>query len=346
MAPYCAIGAFVQHPLGGELAPDPSQWARPRADGISVSANAALLSSRNPSPRTTPYRSPGWQNVPLLAPHGFVVSMQNGLNEEEIAQAIGAERTLGCLVQYGVYYIGPGHIEFGSEHEIYFGELDGQITPRLKTIAEVMSPVMPSTPTDNIWGWKWTKLAFGSLNFAGALLDVPLYQALQRMAFRPTFGAVVTEAVRVAYSLGHSRLPTYGTFRPGPFADGYGAEADDVFETLAVPEVGTIQRFTEDRGRATIFLPCDPVPQPIGRVSATVIPPAELATIVHRGPHTDIDRTYGALAAYVAQHELAIDGPIREYYLVGPSETRDDALWRTEVGWPIFQTRQTRQLRN
>ena len=92
--------------------------------------------------------------------------------------------------------MGPGHIELGNEHELYFGELDGQITPRLKTIAEVMSPVMPSTPTDNIWGWKWTKLAFGSLNFAGAMLDVPLYEALQRTAFRPTFGAVVTEAIR------------------------------------------------------------------------------------------------------------------------------------------------------
>jgi DNA-binding transcriptional MerR regulator len=100
--------------------------------------------------------------------------------------------------------------------------------------------------------------------------------------------------------------------------------------------------FTEDRGRATVFLPCDPVPEPIGRVSATVIPPAELATIVHPGPHTDIDRTYGVLAAYVTRHELAVDGPIREYYLVGPAETRDESLWRTEVGWPIFQARHPR----
>jgi effector-binding domain-containing protein len=72
-----------------------------------------------------------------------------------------------------------------------------------------------------------------------------------------------------------------------------------------------------------------------------VIPPAELATIVHSGPHTDIDRTYGVLAAYVTQHALAVDGPIREYYLIGPSEIRDDSLRRTEIGWPIFQTRQT-----
>jgi DNA-binding transcriptional MerR regulator len=97
--------------------------------------------------------------------------------------------------------------------------------------------------------------------------------------------------------------------------------------------------FTEDRGRATIFLPCDPLPQPVGRVSTTVIPPAELATIVHLGSSTQVDRTYGALADYVTRHALAVDGPIREYYLVGPSDTPDESLWQTEVGWPIFQTR-------
>lgn len=101
--------------------------------------------------------------------------------------------------------------------------------------------------------------------------------------------------------------------------------------------------FTDDRGRAAIFLPCHPPPRQVGRVRITVIPPAELATIVHLGPHTEIDRTYGTLAAYVTRHALAVDGPIREYYLVGPSETPDEALWRTEVGWPIFETRPHRR---
>jgi effector-binding domain-containing protein len=70
-----------------------------------------------------------------------------------------------------------------------------------------------------------------------------------------------------------------------------------------------------------------------------VIPPAELATIVHLGSSTEVDRTYGALADYVTQHALAVDRPIREYYLVGPFYTPDESLWQTEVGWPIFQTR-------
>jgi DNA-binding transcriptional MerR regulator len=95
----------------------------------------------------------------------------------------------------------------------------------------------------------------------------------------------------------------------------------------------------EGEGRVTIFLPSDPLPQPVGRVSTAIIPPAELAVTVHLGSNTEVDRTYGALAAYVTKHALAVDGPIREYYLVGPSDTPDESLWQTEVGWPIFQTR-------
>ena len=52
----------------------------------------------------------------------------------------------------------------------------------------------------------------------------------------------------------------------------------------------------------------------------------------------DVDRAYGSLAAYVAERALGIDGPIREIYLVGASETDDTSRWRTEIGWPVFQT--------
>ena len=48
--------------------------------------------------------------------------------------------------------------------------------------------------------------------------------------------------------------------------------------------------------------------------------------------------SYGALAAYVTDHALGVEGPIREFYLVGPHETADEDQWRTEIGWPIFRT--------
>jgi effector-binding domain-containing protein len=97
--------------------------------------------------------------------------------------------------------------------------------------------------------------------------------------------------------------------------------------------------FAQERGEATIFVPCAQEVRPMGRVAPLIIPPVELATIVHPGPHAGIDRAYGALGAYVTQHAMGIDGPIREYYLVGPTDTDDVSTWRTEVGWPIFHTR-------
>jgi hypothetical protein len=46
----------------------------------------------------------------------------------------------------------------------------------------------------------------------------------------------------------------------------------------------------------------------------------------------------GSLAAYVTDHAFAVEGPIREYYLVGPHETSEIGEWRTEIGWPIIDT--------
>jgi DNA-binding transcriptional MerR regulator len=101
--------------------------------------------------------------------------------------------------------------------------------------------------------------------------------------------------------------------------------------------------FSAERGEATIFVPTVTEVQRLGRVTPVVVPAAELAVIVHPGSHTDVDRAYGALGAYVASHALQVDGPIREYYLVGRRDTPDESAWRTEIGWPIFSTGATAQ---
>ena len=99
--------------------------------------------------------------------------------------------------------------------------------------------------------------------------------------------------------------------------------------------------FTHERGEATVFVPCADEVRATGRVSALVVPEVELAVTTHLGPHGgEIDRAYGALGAYVAEHALAVEGPIREYYVVGPHETTDEDRWRTDIGWPIFDTSQ------
>ena len=95
--------------------------------------------------------------------------------------------------------------------------------------------------------------------------------------------------------------------------------------------------FTDDRGSAVVYVPVANPPA-TGRVRPFTVPAAELAITVHHGPHDDIDVSYGQLGTYVTEHALGVEGPIREYYVIGPNETHDESRWRTEIGWPIFHT--------
>jgi DNA-binding transcriptional MerR regulator len=95
--------------------------------------------------------------------------------------------------------------------------------------------------------------------------------------------------------------------------------------------------FSDERGTMVVYIPVARPPRS-GAVESFVIPAAELTTTTHAGPHDDIDVTYGALGTYVNQHALEVAGPVREIYHLGPRDTTDSSLWRTEIGWPTFQT--------
>jgi DNA-binding transcriptional MerR regulator len=134
-------------------------------------------------------------------------------------------------------------------------------------------------------------------------------------------------------------LPEAGAWYQGALGELRGTMAAHGMAAAGSPGgVYANELFTEERGLATLFVPAhDPVRR-TGRVKPAVIPAVELAVIVHPGRHDDIDLSYGALAGYVTEHALAVDGPIREYYLVGSHDAADAAQWRTEIGWPIFST--------
>jgi DNA-binding transcriptional MerR regulator len=118
--------------------------------------------------------------------------------------------------------------------------------------------------------------------------------------------------------------------------------AQGIEQTSTAGGVFSNELFTDERGAATVFVPCLDDVRPLGRVTPLVVPAVELAVIVHAGPPSGVDRAYGALGAYVTEHALAVDGPLREYFLVDAHDTADTAEWRTEIGWPIFATGSSR----
>jgi DNA-binding transcriptional MerR regulator len=96
--------------------------------------------------------------------------------------------------------------------------------------------------------------------------------------------------------------------------------------------------FQHGRGEATVFIPTEGAARAIGRVEPLLIPPAELAIMLHRGSLGDADLTYGELGAHAMRHEISVEGPLREYYLIGFLDANDPDQWETEIGWPIFRS--------
>ncbi len=100
-----------------------------------------------------------------LAPDGFCVSLQNGINEERMAGVIGWGKTIGCIAStIAVELTKPGHIRRnvklgGERHTIFrLGEVHGRVTARAREIADMLACVDSSKATDNLWGERWSKL--------------------------------------------------------------------------------------------------------------------------------------------------------------------------------------------
>lgn len=115
-------------------------------------------------------------------------------------------------------------------------------------------------------------------------------------------------------------------------------------EALGLPRGGadgalfSSELLEDERGDLVAFIPVAEATAAVGRGRARILPETEYAIAVHVGAFEDLDRTYGALGAAVAERAIGVRGPIRENYLVGASDTPDPARHRTEVCWPVFQT--------
>ncbi|EBA06987.1 ketopantoate reductase family protein [Sagittula stellata] len=157
------------------------------------------------------------QLLPHLSETGYVVSAQNGLNERVIAERIGAERTLGCFVNFGADWIGPGQILYGNRAAVAVGELDGRISARAQAVHTLLSIVEPKAVlTDNIWGYLWGKMGYGSLLFCTALTPDSMSDAMARPEHRAAYEALGHEIMTLAAAEGVSPLGFNG-FDPKAF---------------------------------------------------------------------------------------------------------------------------------
>ncbi|HKQ42999.1 MAG TPA: 2-dehydropantoate 2-reductase N-terminal domain-containing protein, partial [Pseudonocardia sp.] len=153
--------------------------------------------------------------APRLADDGFVVSLQNGLNEDEIAHRIGRDRTVGAFVNLFADVIGPGEIRDGGQGALVVGELDGRDSLRVREVVADLQAWGPARATGNVSGYLWSKLGFGAMLVATALADAPMADLINR--HRPVMHALAAEIYAVAAAEGVTLEP-FDAFDPLPYA--------------------------------------------------------------------------------------------------------------------------------
>ena len=157
--------------------------------------------------------------APRLVADGFVVSLQNGVEEYKIADLIGAERTIGAFLTFGGHYKQPGEIVFGGPGTFRIGEIDGGVTPRIRALKAAFSALQPVEITDNIFGFLWSKIALGAIYFATAATDSDVTDLYAAPRYRELFGRLAGEVVKVADAKG-VRMETFDGFDPTVFRPG------------------------------------------------------------------------------------------------------------------------------
>ena len=152
--------------------------------------------------------------APRLAANGTIVSLQNGLSEEQIAEAVGAARTVGCLVNWAADWLAPGRILHGGRGAFVLGELDGRTTPRVEDLARMLGTVEATRITDNILGYKWAKLIYAALLFGTAVVDAHVYDVVERSdGVQRALCGLVGEGLAVADKAG-IRIDPFDEFDP------------------------------------------------------------------------------------------------------------------------------------
>lgn len=96
-----------------------------------------------------------------LASDGVIVTLQNGLPEPEIAEIIGENRTMGCVVEWGAALTAPGVCTLTSETEalsFHMGKMNGISDEKFEEVKNLLELMCPVHEEPNLLGARWSKL--------------------------------------------------------------------------------------------------------------------------------------------------------------------------------------------
>lgn len=151
---------------------------------------------------------------PILAPDGLVVGVQNGMSVDAIAEAVGPERTMGCVIEISSQMFEPGIIQRQSPHDrswFAVGAIHEAAQGREGEIQEILSHSGTTVIASDIRSAKWMKLISNCTTLATtAIFGVPIAEAANNPGMREMMVRSGTEALKAGQDLDYRIEPIFG----------------------------------------------------------------------------------------------------------------------------------------
>jgi len=150
---------------------------------------------------------------PYLAEDGFLVGVQNAMTAEIIADVVGPERTLGCVVELSSYCFVPGEIKRNTAPaKTWFGL--GSFHPSTKgreeEVAEVLRNAGKVDFVDDVLAAKFMKLVVNSMTLGTMAMIGGDLAEKQPEGMRELMMKLGTESLSVSQAMGYPVVPIFG----------------------------------------------------------------------------------------------------------------------------------------
>jgi 2-dehydropantoate 2-reductase len=150
--------------------------------------------------------------VPHLEGGAQVVVLQNGLCEERVTAIVGEARVIGAIVAWGASMPEPGRYERTAPGGFQVGRLSGELDGDVRRVAELLEAIGPTTPTRNLRGARWSKLALNcAVSALGTIAGERLGPLVRVRRYRRLALEIMTEVVEVARAEGIALEKVAGT---------------------------------------------------------------------------------------------------------------------------------------
>ncbi len=147
-------------------------------------------------------------NAAVFGPDTMVLTLQNGLgNIDILVDALGEDKVIAGTTAHGATMLGPGKMRHAGSGATVIGQLNGEISDRLKAIAAVLEEAgMETQMSENALGLVWDKLlanvGINALTAVtglqnGQILDFADSKELMEQAVREGAAVAAAEGVKL-----------------------------------------------------------------------------------------------------------------------------------------------------